>query len=1162
MSATISGPWILDFLISVAEEYGGNLSAAPPKKKAAKAQLVKFLTFPDPGDTAPCNIWVQISDKKHIIHARLSQDAVARYLQHPLYAGKLITSHKSALVSLQRVRVAFGRVPSGESKGMSKDATLFLHVDEFELKGSFGEAMWDSPVDIASDKNIRDWIHGLRQDGGASNILKQRKEQAGSNAELTKRMRTTAAESHVQTTMDDMNVKVRVARKSGPPKPRISPCASGTELERPTVSKEALRKASWKRFHARMANYFYPPDEVLEHLFTLCGERLPRSAVHRGSPRRQDSLSHAGSRSPCGGTRLSSSSSPSKSAVSKPRASPIRTPQSSPSRSPSQWSPSVRGSPGRSIKGSSDTEEEPEDAVYGADTDNDDVPDEHVVPNTSSTKLGTQSPKSPKTTVDHNSPSLSMPPPPAQPLPRPPTSSVPYATSSPQPPVCSQRQPSATAERTESLPPSSLPVPVSSLRVPPSPASSPQYPTSTPAWSTSGVRRVPPPQVGTLLRDPDASGEGRVLVENSDTASPGSQRVLSQSQSQSQNEGSQEQGQSQSSQSQRPSKLRNEVGPAQTQAEEDPRKSERPESSNAPESPAAPELEEGSQESAKSRQSLSYKGDSQSQDKSGPAEHAPDAQIEVTTEAEEREAPIAVDGFDEASNIDAEHIQDSAPQPEQIKSSPRSSPMHVDPQPPDALHAAAPTWAAIRATTSPEDEGDSEGDVDELLSDPLAFEQEAPAPPRQTRGRKAKYHAPAKGKERLDSDDERTAAMVERYAKQTNQAAPRPKRSGARESSPAKRPRQSTPAVEEQPQNRTLKRRRKERGNGEQAGPSLPPEADVFTSEGSFREEPPKPSSSKTDVPKQRERAPPASTRPEERHTASADTARRLDGIRPKSPAHDPAIWGAPTFLRKGAAEPDKAAPSRKRAAGASLSGEAEEPAVKKRKTSSAAVPVSRTDAPSKAVHDPSMSMPTSLTTQLHSSKSPAGPTSTLRRPPPPQESVSYSYTDSKGRKHVDLRAVTSRSSSRASREGSKGPRAAQVSHDNVPASTSSKGKAPMRSVKREEVDTLCPSQPFANLSGAKDVSSRNAAQLPPSRSRHVPPPPPGTAVSNSSLRGPRHGQTDATRPLLDEYRTSLQQTRTAGGPPLLGWDDLLEILLETGRARTEARQGASSHGA
>ncbi|KAI0705076.1 hypothetical protein C8T65DRAFT_653139 [Cerioporus squamosus] len=1113
MSATISGPWILDFLVS----------------KAAKAQLVKFLTFPDPGDTAPCNIWVEISDKKHVIHARLSQDAVAKYLQHPLYAGKPITSHKSALVSLKRVRVAFGRVPSRESKGMTKDATLFLDVEEFELKGSFGEAMWGSPVDIASHKDMRDWIRGLRQDGGASNILKQRKAQAVSAAEMAKK---TAAETRIQTTMDAMNVKVRVARKSGP---RVSSCPKDPVTERPAVSKEALRKASWKRFHTKVVNYFCPSDEVLEHLLTLCGERLPRSAAHRGSPNRSISRSHAGSRSPRRQTRLSGS--PSASAPPKPRrSSPLQTPQSSPPRSPSNWSPSVRGSPRQSSEGAPDTEEEPEDAVSGADTDSDDATDGHGIHNTSSTKLGTQSPKYPKHTTGRDSPSLAMPPPPAQPRPRPPPSSVPYATSSPQPL-------SATAEHADSLPPSSLPAP--------SPTSSPRYPDSTPTWSAPGV--------GMLLRDPDSSGEGRVLVENSDTASPGSQRAAfsqSQSQSQSQNQASQEPGQS--SQSQRSSKLRNEVGVAETHAEEDPRKSARPESPHGPQGPAAPELEEESQESAKSRQSLSYKGDSQSQDKPDVAQRAPETQVQVTTEAEEHEAPMAVNDVGESLNIGADDAGDGAPQRE---TSPKASPMPVDPRSPapqDAPHVAEPSWAAIRATTSPEDGDDSENDVDELLSDQLAFEQEAPAPPRQNRGRKANSHAATTGMGRLDSDDERTAAMVNRYVSQTKQAVPKPWHSGGRQSSPAKRPRESTPVVEQQPEGRALKRRRKD-GGGQQAGPSLPPEEDVFTSGDSFREDQ-RERSSKL---KKRERVPPTSSREEGHAPAPAGTARRSDDAFSKVLAHDPTVWAVPTFMRKpdgpkqstsktdvaGGGGGGKAALSRKRAARASFPAEDEQPAAKKRKTSSAAVSVS-----------------TTVNALLHSRKVPAGSSTAISRPPAASLQESAAHNGSQGVQYVDLRAVsrsTSRLSSRASRAGSGAPRPVPVIRGpDVPASTSSKGKTPMRTVKREEADTLRPSQILPVVSEAKSVSSRNAVKPPTSSARHAPPPRSGTAVSESRTRGPRDDGADATKRLVDEFRASLQPTRTPGGPPLLGWDDLADILLETGRARTEVERAASFNGA
>lgn len=43
----------------------------------------QFITFPPP-DEAPCNLWVEISDKKHIIHGRLSADAVVQYKAYVL----------------------------------------------------------------------------------------------------------------------------------------------------------------------------------------------------------------------------------------------------------------------------------------------------------------------------------------------------------------------------------------------------------------------------------------------------------------------------------------------------------------------------------------------------------------------------------------------------------------------------------------------------------------------------------------------------------------------------------------------------------------------------------------------------------------------------------------------------------------------------------------------------------------------------------------------------------------------------------------------------------------------------------------------------------------------------------------------------------------------
>ncbi len=46
MARSIPGPWIVDYLVDIAEEYGANLSAAPRKEKAMKAQLVKVM-LPD-----------------------------------------------------------------------------------------------------------------------------------------------------------------------------------------------------------------------------------------------------------------------------------------------------------------------------------------------------------------------------------------------------------------------------------------------------------------------------------------------------------------------------------------------------------------------------------------------------------------------------------------------------------------------------------------------------------------------------------------------------------------------------------------------------------------------------------------------------------------------------------------------------------------------------------------------------------------------------------------------------------------------------------------------------------------------------------------------------------------------------------------------------------
>ena len=46
MASSIPDPWIVNYLIDIAEEYGANLAAVPRREKAMKAQLVKVMCFP------------------------------------------------------------------------------------------------------------------------------------------------------------------------------------------------------------------------------------------------------------------------------------------------------------------------------------------------------------------------------------------------------------------------------------------------------------------------------------------------------------------------------------------------------------------------------------------------------------------------------------------------------------------------------------------------------------------------------------------------------------------------------------------------------------------------------------------------------------------------------------------------------------------------------------------------------------------------------------------------------------------------------------------------------------------------------------------------------------------------------------------------------------
>ena len=88
------------------------------------------------------------------------------------------------------------------------------------------------------------------------NVLKLRKQEAMARAAEREAFETRAAlkppvKPPVQTTINPaaLDTKVRVARKSGPQRPRASPAAEDAKGRRPQADKEVLRRAAWKASH-------------------------------------------------------------------------------------------------------------------------------------------------------------------------------------------------------------------------------------------------------------------------------------------------------------------------------------------------------------------------------------------------------------------------------------------------------------------------------------------------------------------------------------------------------------------------------------------------------------------------------------------------------------------------------------------------------------------------------------------------------------------------------------------------------------------------------------------------------------------------------------------------------------------------------------------------
>ncbi|KAH9892786.1 hypothetical protein C8Q73DRAFT_699460 [Cubamyces lactineus] len=1135
MADTIRAPWILDYLINIAEEYGGDLASVPRPVKPFRAQIIKFLTFPPPDSKEPCVIWADVSDKKHFIHARLSLEAMQRYMQSGQYTGPL-TSHKSAMVRLIRIRPAFARVARRDGNtGMTDHLRIFLDVDEFELLGACGEPAWGSPVDVAQNADIREWMLGLQQDGGGGNVLKLKKQQRMLAIEHTSKLRETHAQSHHQATIDSMELKVRVARQSAAHKARPS---SNTVRQRPIADKEAVRRASWKRLHTNMKLYLCPSDSVFQQFVLIRAKMQDDAQVCRvtGSSM-QDDIAR------CPPSPLNGRTGVQPNTSQTP--SPSHEHNCFMPQTPSHWSPSVKESPsprGAHEENSSDTEEEAEhdEFVKARESSTDEV--HHVVrdiPSEADSHPGDINPSA--TDIGEGLPEGSerMPPParrtyttPVPTLPMPSASSPLRATS----PNLRRGFRDHQHHELESLPPSSFPP--STHPHPHSPISSPQPNPVTPAYPVPAVRRVPPPQCDFLPRHPDASGDGRILVENSDTASPGSHRCSqSQSQGASQSSGVDEgsraprQSQSQSqSQPHKPSQLRQVIEPVSPGRQHSASLPGQSSSHNLDhDAQASNSAEQAPEEDPQPRtqQSLSYKGDSQSQ------EHAQVNPVDARTEGQP-----SLDGICPPDIHNSVIQNKSAPV---VGGAHLCSPMLVDSgEPPEDVPSLAvgttPGWVAMKAVDSSED---SPTEVDELLSDPAVLPkhatrstkpkrtistQQKPLPMhRQTANPAEREQEGQIDKTRMDSDDEKTASMVDRYVDQSQ----------------------------------WIGHARKRSLGGEMTG---------------------------------LHNKPPVSTGGETTQTPNLGDTSEMCGTRSvaRSKAHDPSVWAAPTFMRnRGNSKVSDASSVKQlremesilrspvpptvprletKVAKRKLSSPStsEQSPVKKRKLSGVALPVA---ASTPHIHTPDQKVRATVSRHASSLMGASTATSFRQRPsmsrpvwtskparsskitsPPPRFStppiqyIAQRVEDPPAResaelhnvKYVDLRSA-SRSSSRTSSRVSNA--AERPSHPPRDPSTSS---VPERrsSAKGKNSMTSSASSSRADLGPVSGLGSLGAAAPKP------------TARADSAVVSSGQASCSTSAVPYHGYDSSLELTRTPGGPPLLGWHDLLDILLKTGRAR------------
>ncbi|KAI0949214.1 hypothetical protein AcW1_008896 [Taiwanofungus camphoratus] len=480
----------------------------------------------------PSNCINSVSDQ--FKHCHVHNFMLSPPNRNPVFQGKSLTTHKTALVFIKDFRPFFARVPLGVGKGMSRLEGLALHVEKFDLKGCYEEDVWGSPKDIETNSSIRLWTEGLRQAGGGGNVLKLRK-QALAEEHIANEETLAVLKDITISRPISPKAKTSMARKTAYSKPRsvsamhpTAPAVANTEV---SVDPRKVWQRSWRPFSYKPSKYALPPSDVLDALRQMPvdtgdGPDLPDQQTHSLDGELENnrvtntSLTTPNKSAPKHRRNpLDMSSSPNPVALSISISSP--RPKTSRNEllpaTPSQWSPSIKGSPRRLC--SPDLVLDSEITPDGTDAENTSIHDSGErtagTPNTFSQKgegIGVQEEKSGIGLVAEGPDSRSDPErvPPATAssnlsAPTPAQRPQPVGTSSPFPDTSFCIVSSITAATDSSKFVSST-----ALRPP------------SESFPSLQSRRVPLPVRSRLSPDPDLPG-GRILVPNSDPSATASQ---------------------------------------------------------------------------------------------------------------------------------------------------------------------------------------------------------------------------------------------------------------------------------------------------------------------------------------------------------------------------------------------------------------------------------------------------------------------------------------------------------------------------------------------------------------------------------------------------------------------------------------------------------------